>query len=194
MIRATIFAAAFVVAAAASDSADMRLAQSLAAQADALRGQGKHVEASELYVRALEIMDKALPGDDMRLAKALDGFSMSLEGRGWYEDSAKMGLYAARIYATVYGPQALEVAQAAERLARVCAKGAKYAQAGAYYDQALAIREKVQGKEHKDILPLLEEYAAMLGKTPRKADLARVEARAKSLRSRLGGAADIPRR
>jgi tetratricopeptide (TPR) repeat protein len=111
-----------------------------------------------------------------------------LEAKGWYEDAAKMGLYAARIYATVYGPRHLEVAKAAERLARLCAKDGKYAQAGAYYDQALSIREKAQGGEHKDILPLLDEYAAMLRKTPRKADFARVDARAKSLRLKLEGA------
>jgi len=188
MINATLFALAFAAANAApvpSAPPDARSAEGIAARADALRAQGKNDEASEAYLQALEIMDKVLPADDLRLARTLDGFSLSLEAKGWYEDAAKMGLYAARIYATVYGPRHVEVAKAAERLARLCSKDGKYAQAGAYYDQALSIREKAQGKDDKDILPLLDEYAAMLRKTPRKADLARLEARAKALRQKL---------
>jgi len=164
---------------------DARAAESLAGKADALRGQGKHPEAVDAYIAAIDLMGKSMPEDDLRLAKAYDGLSLSLEAKGLSEDSAKMGLKAARIYATVYGPRHLEVAKSAERLAGLSVRAGNVAQAIAYYQQALSIREKLQGPEHPDLLPILDPYSQVLALTPRKADSQAMAERAKALRAKI---------
>lgn len=164
---------------------DARAAESLAGKADALRGQGRHPQAVEAYIAAIDLMGKTMPEDDLRLAKAYDGLSSSLEAKNLPEDAAKMGLKAARIYATVYGPVHLEVARSAERLAGLSVKSGNVAQAIAYYQQALLIREKLQGPEHPDLLPILEPYSQVLALTPRKEDARKMAERAKALKQKL---------
>lgn len=163
---------------------DPKEGERLAAQADALRAQGRDKDAIAVYIRALEIYDAALPPDDLRLASALDGLSRSLASQGLYEDAEKMGLKSARIIATVKGPRVLEVAYAAERLARISALDRKLAQSIAYYEQALSIEGEAWGQASPRLVGLLEEYLGILRRTPRKTDIARVEARLTALKAR----------
>ncbi|MFA6093748.1 MAG: tetratricopeptide repeat protein [Elusimicrobiota bacterium] len=166
----------------AQESREVRAAEQLLTRADALRGEGRHKEAAKAYIRVLEVFDGAVGSEDLRMARALEGLSISLEGQGLYEDAAKMGLKGARIYATVHGPRSLEVAFCAERLARVSALGKQFAQSLAYYEQALSIESERYGPKSPKLVPLLEDYSAILRRTPRKADLQRIEERLRSIR------------
>ncbi len=62
-------------------------------------------------------------------------------------------------------------------------RAGKYSQAEALIERSLAIREKVLGPEHPDVAQSLENYAALLRKTNREAESARMEARAKAIRA-----------
>ncbi|MFA6029089.1 MAG: tetratricopeptide repeat protein [Elusimicrobiota bacterium] len=174
--------------------ADPKDGERLAAQADALRAQGRDKDAIAVYIRALEVYDEVLAPDDLRLAEALDGLSRSLASQGLYEDAEKMGLKSARIIATVKGPRVLEVAYAAERLARISALDRKLAQSIAYYEQALSIEGETWGPDSPRLSGLLEEYLGILRRTPRKADIARIEGRLASLKSRESQKDSRPRK
>ncbi len=60
----------------------------------------------------------------------------------------------------------------------------KYAEAEPLYERALAIREEALGAEHPHVAQSLENYAALLRKTGRDAEAARMEARAKAIRAK----------
>ena len=60
----------------------------------------------------------------------------------------------------------------------------KYAEAEPLYKRALAIREKVLGREHPYIAQSLENYAALLRKTRRGNEAVTMEARAKAIRTK----------
>ncbi len=59
----------------------------------------------------------------------------------------------------------------------------KYAEAEPLYKRALAIFEKPLGPEHSDVAQSLENYAALLRKTGRTTDAAKMEARARGIRA-----------
>ena len=60
----------------------------------------------------------------------------------------------------------------------------KYAEAEPLYRRALAIFEKALGPEHLDVARSLENYAKLLRKTNRKAEAAKMEVRAKAIRTK----------
>ncbi len=60
----------------------------------------------------------------------------------------------------------------------------KYGEAEPFHKRALAIWEKALGPEHPSVAASLENYAALLGKTGRHAEAAKMEARAKAIRAK----------
>ncbi len=60
----------------------------------------------------------------------------------------------------------------------------KYAEAEPLYKRSLAIREKTLGSEHPQVATSLENYAALLRKTGRGGEAAKLEARAKAIRAK----------
>ncbi len=59
-----------------------------------------------------------------------------------------------------------------------------YADAEPLYKRSLAIREKALGPEHPHVAQSLENYAALLRKTGRSAEAAKMEAHAEAIRAR----------
>ncbi len=60
----------------------------------------------------------------------------------------------------------------------------RYAEAEPLYKRSLSIREKALGPEHPNVAQSLENYAALLRKTGRDAEAARMETRAKKCEPR----------
>ncbi len=60
----------------------------------------------------------------------------------------------------------------------------KYADAEPLYKRALAIWEKALGPEHPHVATSLENYAALLRKTGRGNEAAKLKARAKAIRAK----------
>jgi tetratricopeptide (TPR) repeat protein len=131
----------------------------------------------------LAILQARLPADDLRLAAPLDEFAEVMAARGDYESAVTLGLHSARIYDTAHGPRAPKVGLAAERLARYSVKAGEIAKAIGCYDQAVAAKEKNLGPKDPGLLPLLDEYAAMLRGAKLAKEAERIEAKAKAIRS-----------
>jgi len=161
---------------------DVRRGESLIALARVQRSLSKLDDAANNYLLGLDLLQELLPVDDLRLAGPLDEFGEVMAARGDFESAVTLGLHAARIYATAYGPRDSKVGLAAERLARHCVKAEEIAKAIGYYDQAVAVKEKNLGPKNPGLLPLLDEYAAMLreAKLPKEAE--RIEAKAAAIR------------
>jgi tetratricopeptide (TPR) repeat protein len=60
----------------------------------------------------------------------------------------------------------------------------KYVEAEPLYKGSLAISEKALGPEHPNVALSLENYAALLRKTNRNGEAAKMEARAKAIRAK----------
>ncbi len=60
----------------------------------------------------------------------------------------------------------------------------KYTEAEPLYKRSLAIYERVLGPEHSHVATSLENYAALLRKTGRVGEAARMETRAKKMRTK----------
>ncbi len=61
---------------------------------------------------------------------------------------------------------------------------ARYAEAEPLYKRALAVFEKALGPDHPHVAQSLENYAALLRKTGRGDEAAKLEARAKAIRAK----------
>ena len=68
----------------------------------------------------------------------------------------------------------------------------KYAEAEPLYRRALAIKEKALGPEHPSVATVLANYAALLRKTNRDNEAAKLEACAKAIRAKHGQGAESP--
>ena len=60
----------------------------------------------------------------------------------------------------------------------------KYTEAEPLFRRALAVWEKALGPEHPNVAMALENYAALLRKTNRAAEAAKLEARAQAIRAK----------
>ncbi len=60
----------------------------------------------------------------------------------------------------------------------------RYAEAELFYSWSLAIYEKALGPEHPDVATSLENYAVLLRKISRRAEAAKMNARAKAIRAK----------
>ncbi len=76
------------------------------------------------------------------------------------------------------------MAQSLNNLALLYDAQGKYADAEPLYKRALAIVEKALGPEHPHVATSLENYAALLRKTGRGHEAAKMEARAKAIRAK----------
>ncbi len=68
--------------------------------------------------------------------------------------------------------------------AGVASQEPRHAEAEPLYKRSLAISEKALGAEHPDVAASLENYSALLRKTGRDAEAARMETRAKKMRTK----------
>jgi tetratricopeptide (TPR) repeat protein len=61
----------------------------------------------------------------------------------------------------------------------------RYEEAEPFYQRALALLEKVRGREHPELLGTLTGYAALLRKTGRKAEAKQLDDRAEAIRAAM---------
>ena len=60
------------------------------------------------------------------------------------------------------------------------------------YQRALAIREKALGPEHPEVATVLENYAPLLRKIGKDAEVAELEARASTIRAKNSPSQSLP--
>ena len=60
----------------------------------------------------------------------------------------------------------------------------EYAQAKAFYQRALVIKERTLGSEHPDLVPILQLYAGLLRKMGQEDEAIKLEARAQAIQAK----------
>ena len=103
--------------------------------------------------------------------------------RGQYAEAEKQ-LLTALDEAEKFGEQDPRLAISLNALGMVYDSQGGYAEAEPLYSRALAIAEKALGPEHPTVATALENYAVLLRKTNRKAEVAKMEARAQVIRAK----------
>ncbi len=76
------------------------------------------------------------------------------------------------------------MAQSLNNLAGLYEDQGRYGDAEPLYKRALAISEETLGPEHPTVAQMLENYAALVRETGREAEAAKMEARAKKMRTK----------
>ena len=103
--------------------------------------------------------------------------------QGRYADAEKLFL-AALEEAEGFGPDDPRLATSVNNLAGLYQAQGKYVKAVRFYKDSLAILEKALGPDHPRVATSLENYAELLRETKREAEAAKLEARAKAIRTK----------
>ena len=108
----------------------------------------------------------------------------ALDRQGDYAAAVPFAKKALRLGEREFGPDHKNTAIFLNNLAELYRAQGRYGDAEPLYKRSLGIREKTLGPEHPDVAQSLENYAALLRKTGRDAEAARMETRAKRMRTK----------
>lgn len=169
---------------------DLRVAQALSHLARAYVAQGKFVEAEPLYLRALTIYQTQRGPNHMDVAATLNNLGILHKMHGQYAAAEPFLTRALAIKEQLLGPYDSEVGLSAQNLGMLYVAQERYEQAEPLLRRALAIWE--QGPESVDLAKSLEHYAGVLQKQGRTAEADALQARAKTIRARVGNRRDLP--
>ena len=160
--------------------------------ATARSGAGGVVEAGQLAPPAAEAAPRK-PGIDpgtgrflaQRVATELNNLAEAYRLQGRYAEAEPLYKHSLAIREKALGPEHPRVATTLNNLAVLYQAQARYAEAEPLYKRSLGILEKTLGSGHPQLAQsLLGNYAALLRKTNRAAEAAKMEARAKRIRSK----------
>lgn len=121
--------------------------------------QGQYEEAEEPYKKALAIMDKA--GDDMILADILDKLArlhMELEGE---QEAIPLLERLLKIKKNSPSPDLAGIIIIFNNVGEAYRICGKYEESEGYYKQALAVTQKLRGKEHPAVGSIYQELAKL---------------------------------
>ncbi len=175
-----IFSSA-VVKAEAFGREDRRVAQALAALAQAYAAQNKHAEAEPAYLKALTIYQAVHGETHADVAATLNNLGVLYRRHGQYADAEPLLVRAVAIKEKVFGPDHLEVALTLRNLAQLYASQAQWAKAEPLFGRVTAIREKVQGASHPDVARSLDEHAMLLRQMGREKDAQPLEIKSQGI-------------
>jgi ankyrin repeat protein/tetratricopeptide (TPR) repeat protein len=162
------------------------LSTTLNALAENYYAQGRYAEAEPLFQRALAIREEVMNPENESLARTLSNLALVYAAQGKFAKAEP--LFQRALAITKKKKRSLRnptLAQTLNNLALLYAAQGKYAEAEPLFQRALVMREGVLGTEHPDVATSLEDYAAMLRKTGRTSEAARVEVRAKAIRTEV---------
>jgi len=148
--------------------------------------QGQYAAAEPLLRRALAIREQALGPLHPETALSLHNLALVSSEQGRYAEAEPLYSRALAIRETALGGEHPAVAETLLGLADLSVRQESYAAAAPLFQRALAIREAALGTDHPSLVKPLTDYAAVLRALGRRAESARVEARA----SAIGAAQD----
>lgn len=157
--------------------------RSLSGLALLYRDQGKYDQAEPLFQRALTVLEQQFGSEHLDTAQALNNLGVFYRVQGRYTEAEPLLQRALNIRELQPGTQHPSTAQTLNNLAKLSAEQGKHIQATLLFQRALTIREQQLGLEHPDTVGTRESYAALLRKTERAEEVARLEARAKAIQS-----------
>jgi tetratricopeptide (TPR) repeat protein len=131
--------------------------------------RGALVEAESMWLAALEEAED-FPEDDSRRAVTYEGLSEAYFRQGKNKDAEISCRRLLSLYRRVHGPDHIDVGITSSNLAMLLHMSHNFADAEPLYKQSIAIKTKVLGANHPDVMRLLEGYADLLLKTHREAE------------------------
>lgn len=131
--------------------------------------RGSLVEAESMWLAALEEAED-FPEDDSRRAITYEGLSEAYFRQGKNKDAEITCRRLLSLYRRVHGPDHIDVGITSSNLAMLLHMSHNFADAEPLYKQSIAIKTKVLGANHPDVMRLLEGYADLLLKTHREAE------------------------
>lgn len=131
--------------------------------------KGRLVEAESMWLAAMEEANN-FAEDDTRRAITYEGLAESYFRQGKNREAESCCRRLLSLYRRVHGHDHIDVAITASNLAMLLHMAHNYNDAEPLYKQSIAIKTKVLGAAHPDVLRLLEGYADLLMKTHREAE------------------------
>ena len=156
-----------------------------------LETQGKLKEAESVHRRTLAIRERTLSPNDPNIAATLMNLGMVYFDQQKFIDAEAFFQRARQILVNVPVAQAtaegvLNLAQCDQNIAAIyIQQGKKYDDAIQRLQRAIKVRETLQGMDHPDLVPPLEDYARALRATGRVREAVLVESRAKRTKAKI---------
>ena len=164
---------------------DLAVSSTVRGLAQLSHAQGRDAEAESLFKRALAMREKAWGPGHPLVASSLNDLAGLYKSQGRYAEAEPVYKRALAISEKTLGPDDSGTAEVLNNLAELYRAQGRYAEAEPLYKRALMIREKALGPDQPEVVAQsLETYAALLRQTGRKAEAARMEARAEAIRAR----------
>lgn len=129
--------------------------------------RGALSEAESMWLAALEEAED-FHENDSRRAVTYEGLSEAYFRQGKNKDAETTCRRLLSLYRRVHGPDHIDVGITSSNLAMLLHMEHNYADAEPLYKQSIAIKTKVLGGNHPDVMRLLEGYADLLMKTHRE--------------------------
>lgn len=139
---------------------DARRAQDLNEQALKHHTLGEYQEAARLYEQALPIVEQHLGADSVEAARVLANLADTYEQRKDHARAAALYRRALDIYEE-HADEAAAQATVLNRLASVHYIQRQYAKAAPLFKRSLQLMESIRGADHVDLLPMLDNLAAL---------------------------------
>lgn len=144
--------------------------------------QGQYEEAERLLWAAFKEAEE-FGGLDLRMAESQAGLGRLYHTLGRHAEAEPLYRRALETWVNVLGSTHPKVAVGLGTLGQVYYAQGRYHQAEPLYRRSLKILERVVGPAHPVVAAGLENYAALLRKTGREPEAARLEAHAGEIRS-----------
>ncbi len=126
-----------------------------------LQDQGRYEEAEPLYLRSLEIQEKAQGGDHPEFAATLNDLANLYSRQGRYEEADPLYLRSLEIQEKAQGGDHPEFATTLNDLANLYCDQGRYEEAEPLYLRSLKIKEKALGGDHPVFAGTLNNLASL---------------------------------
>jgi len=137
------------------------LAETLNILAEIYTLQVNYTDAESLFLRSLEIWEKALGTEHPNVAATLNNLAFLYREMGRYAAAEPLHLRSLEIKEKALGKEHPDVAKTLNNLASLYREMGRYEDAEPLYLKSLKIREKALGKEHQDVAGTLINLACL---------------------------------
>lgn len=163
---------------------DRRVAVSLSQLAQVYAGQGKHVEAEPVYLRALKIYQAVHGENHADVAATLNNLGVLHRMYGQYAEAESLLSRSLTIKERLLGPNHPDVALSVANLGQLYVAQGQPAKAEPLYRRALSIKREALGMSHPEVAKSLEDLANVLRKLGRNPEAANLDLEARQIRAK----------
>jgi tetratricopeptide (TPR) repeat protein len=168
-----------------NNDADLNRVMRLISSGSTLMDRGEYARAEELYREALELEQKAEPGQYITEAYILSGLGTAKCRQGRYEEAVPLFKRSIEMAGKAVGPDHPTTVEQYLTLALCQVYAGKYQEAEALYKRLIDRLDKAGGPVQPALLRVLSQYSRLLRRMNREAGAQRVEDRIKELTSQM---------